>query len=626
MSTEKSKISPKGLLDDKLSILKTHFPQAICVKTDSEGNKSFEIDAVKLQSFLNGGESVLANTPDAPKVGCELSWVGKKFAYQDAFQAGEKLVKLEEKQSKNSDKTENVVLIGDNIEALKLLRQNYHNSIKCIYIDPPYNTGNDDFTYADRFAETGEQICEALGYDEKYKDFIKNMYSASTHSAWMSFMLSRLLLAKELLSDDGVIFISIDDNEQANLKILCAEVFGEGNFISCMAWRKTDNQANIGDIARVKEYILLYSKSSESFSLNKMVLTEKAKKEYRYSDEKGVFRRSILLDKTRGRHKYDISTPSGSTLSGPWMIKEELFYELEEKGLIYWATGGNELPHGKIYLHDSDGQIASDWLGIEFGSNQQASLDIEELFGIRIFDFSKPVSLIRHFITIATNPNDIILDFFAGSGTTGEAVMQLNAEDGGKRKFILVQLDEPIDAKKPAYEFCKENKLEPVISSITIERLNRAGDKIIAEKPELANALDIGYKVFSIHDDAEAKFINRDIAEIAQTKLFEEYSNIKNTPGLYSRENLIYNSYFYNSIPLSTAYTELKKDTLYQANNHYFCFGEVDRAELESFLDEHSEGVFTIFCMDGYATDSFIHTCEAHLMQIAPNITYKVHG
>ena len=236
MSANKSKFTQTNLKEDKLKILQTYFPESILVTEDENGNKSYEIDSLKLQSFFNSGESVLVNTPDTPKDGYELSWVGKKFAYQDAFQTGEKVLKLEKNQSKNIDNTDNLVLIGDNIDVLKLLRQNYHNSIKCIYIDPPYNTGNDEFTYKDRFKETDDDICEQLGYDDKYKDLIKNMYSTSTHSAWMSFMLSRLLLAKELLKDDGVIFISIDDNEQAQLKLLCDEVFGESNFITNFLW------------------------------------------------------------------------------------------------------------------------------------------------------------------------------------------------------------------------------------------------------------------------------------------------------------------------------------------------------------------------------------------------------
>lgn len=305
---------------------------------------------------------------------------------------------------------DNLILKGNNLLALHSLKQRYAGQIKLIYIDPPYNTGNDGFKYNDRF----------------------------NHSTWLTFMKNRLEVARELLRDDGVIFVSIDDNEQAYLKVLMDEVFGRENFVSCIAYRKTDNQANIGTIARVKEYILLFSKT-KNISLNKVPLTEKALKEYRYSDENGKFRRAILLDKTRGTHKYIVTTPIGTTLNGPWMVNEKNFKELEKTNGVYWTTGGDEQPYGKIYLEKSKGQIPNDWIDKEYGTNQQATISLEKLVGYRAFDFSKSVPLIQHFIRIGSNQNDIILDFHAGSGTTAHAVLDRNKEDGGNRKFILVE-------------------------------------------------------------------------------------------------------------------------------------------------------------------------------------------
>jgi adenine-specific DNA-methyltransferase len=251
------------------------------------------------------------------------------------------------------------------------------------------------------------------------------------HSDWLNMMYPRLFLARNLLKQDGVIFVSIDDNEVHNLRMIMNEIFGEENFVAEFVWRRTDNQPNIGNIAKVKEYILCYTKNIVELKMNKMELTERAKKEYRYSDKKGKFRRAILLDKTRGRHRYEIKTPKGKILDGPWMIKKNDFEELEKTEGIYWTNGGDEQPYGKIYLEESAGQISNDFLGIEFGTNQQGSLEVEKLFGKRFFDFPKPASLIRHFITISTSNDDIILDLFAGSGTTAHAVMEQNAEDGG---------------------------------------------------------------------------------------------------------------------------------------------------------------------------------------------------
>jgi len=305
---------------------------------------------------------------------------------------------------------ENLILKGNNLLVLSSLLKTHRGKIKLIYIDPPYNTGNDSFGYNDSF----------------------------NHSTWLTFMKNRLVIARELLKDDGVIFVQCDDNEQAYLKVLMDEIFHKENFVSCIVYRKTDNQANIGNIARVKEYILLYSKS-KSFSLNKIPLSEKAKKEYRYEDDIGFFRRAILLDKTRGTNNFEIETPTGVILTGPWMINEDKYNDLLKNNGIYWSSGKSEQPYGKIYLDNSKGQIPSDWIDKEYGTNQQAARALEKLLGYRAFDFSKSVPLIKHFIRIGSSSDDIILDFQAGSGTTAQAVLELNKEDNGNRKFIMCE-------------------------------------------------------------------------------------------------------------------------------------------------------------------------------------------
>jgi adenine-specific DNA-methyltransferase len=286
---------------------------------------------------------------------------------------------------------------------------------------------------------------------------------------------------------------------------MCDEVFGEINFVSQIAWRKSDNQANIGNIARVKEYILLYAKNTTLLNLNKMALTNKAKKEYRYQDEKGFFRRDILLHKTRGRHVYHVTTPSGKILEGPWMKKENDFTEMDRCGRIYWTKGGDEQPYGKIYLNDSDGQISNDFLGIEFGTNQQASLEVENLFGARFFDFPKSTMLLKHLISIGANTGDIVLDFYSGSATTAHAVTQLNVEDGGNRKYIMVQLPEQTSEKSEAYNAGYKN-----ICEIGKERIRRAANKIKKEKlvkaekdglfADSEDTQDYGFRVYRLTD------------------------------------------------------------------------------------------------------------------------------
>lgn len=426
-----------------------------------------------------------------------LDWLGKSYARLLASDPATTLLKADETHNSKPENanSENLLIKGDNLEVLKHLANAYYEQVKMIYIDPPYNTGSDGFVYNDDRKFTVKELQQLIGVDaEKAKrilDFTQS--NSNSHSAWLTFLYPRLYIAKQLLKDDGVIFISIDDNEVAQLRLLMDEVFGEENFLTEIAWRKSDNQANIGQLARVKEYIIGYARIKDKALVNKIPLTEKAKKEYSYKDDKGFFRRAILLDKTRGRNFYEVKTKNGNILNGPWMIKEDEFKNLDSENKILWTSSGDEQPYGKIYLEDSNGQIANDFWDTKFGSNQEASLNLEELFGKRVFDFPKSTILLETLITLGTSENDLILDFFAGSGTTGDAVMQLNAEDGGNRKFILVQLPEEIDPKKnkTAYDFVKEElKAEPTIFEITKERLLRAAKKINAELDEKIDKLN----------------------------------------------------------------------------------------------------------------------------------------
>ena len=390
-----------------------------------------------------------------------------------------------------------------------------------IYIDPPYNTGH-DFIYKDKFRMNEEDYAAQteLFDEEGNKQFAENNDSNPRfHSDWCSMIYPRLLLARNLLTDDGVIFISIDDNEQATLKNICNEIFGEMNFIIQIAWRRTDNQPNIGNIARVKEYILCYAKNIKQLAFGRLPLTERAKKEYRYKDENGQFRRAILLDKTRGRYYYDVKTKSGHIINGPWMVQEADFKRLEEQGLIYWATKSTELPYGKIYLDESKGQVPNDFWGIEFGTNQQASTELDKLFGYRIFDFPKPSSLLKTLVSMGSTKNDIILDFFSGSATTAHAVMQLNAEDGGHRKFIMVQAPEPCAEKSEAYKAGYRT-----ICDIGEERIRRAGEKIRQEHPDVE--LDTGFRVFRV-DSTNMENVYYSAGDYAQEALAGLTSNIK---------------------------------------------------------------------------------------------------
>ena len=461
---------------------------------------------------------------DTSKERYSLTWNGKSKARQIAQEVSTGTLRPAKEESKNWDNTENIYIEGDNLEVLKLLQKSYHGKIKMIYIDPPYNTGK-DFVYKDNFKDNIENYKKVTGQvsEEGTKLTTNTETNGRYHSDWLNMMYPRLKLARNLLTDDGVIFISIDDNEQANLKKICDEIFGEENFVAQIAWRKSDNQANIGNIARVKEYILSYSKNDKLFYLNKMELTEKAKKEYRYKDDRGFFRRSILLHKTRGRYKYDLKTPTGKILSGPWMKSKEDIEKMSNEGMIYWTTGGEEQPYGKIYLDESDGQIPNDFIGIEYGSNQEASLELEKLMQSRYFDFPKSVTLLKHLAKIGSNLDNYILDFFSGSSTTAHSVIQLNAEDGGNRKYIMVQLPEACKEDSEAYKAGYKN-----ICEIGKERIRRAGEKIKSDESlplENREKLDIGFKVFKL-DSSNIKEWDTNTEDLQQT-LLDSMESIK---------------------------------------------------------------------------------------------------
>ena len=498
----------------RLAALADLFPGCITETRDASGRLKQAVDMETLQSLLTG---LAAEGPEA----YTFTWVGKRAAMAEAARPIRKTLCPLTPPSKDWNHTENLYIEGDNLDALKLLQESYLGKVKMIYIDPPYNTGH-DFIYKDKFRMNEEDYAAQteLFDEEGNKQFAENNDSNPRfHSDWCSMIYPRLLLARNLLTDDGVIFISIDDNEQATLKNICNEIFGEMNFIIQIAWRRTDNQPNIGNIARVKEYILCYAKNIKQLAFGRLPLTERAKKEYRYKDENGQFRRAILLDKTRGRYYYDVKTKSGHIINGPWMVQEADFKRLEEQGLIYWATKSTELPYGKIYLDESKGQVPNDFWGIEFGTNQQASTELDKLFGYRIFDFPKPSSLLKTLVSMGSTKNDIILDFFSGSATTAHAVMQLNAEDGGHRKFIMVQAPEPCAEKSEAYKAGYRT-----ICDIGEERIRRAGEKIRREHPDAE--LDTGFRVFRV-DSTNMENVYYSAGDYAQEALAGLTSNIK---------------------------------------------------------------------------------------------------
>ena len=494
------------IITENINKLKELFPEVL-----TEGKIDFKV----LQE-------VLGNEIEQEEEYYRFTWAGKTQARREAHKPSTGTLRPAKEESVNWDTTENLYIEGDNLEVLKLLQKSYANKVKMIYTDPPYNTGK-DFVYKDNYKDNLKNYQQVTGQvdDEGNKLSTNSESDGRYHSNWLNMMYPRLRLARNLLKEDGVIFISIDDNEIDNLRKITDEIFGEDNFVIQIAWRKSDNQANIGNIARVKEYILCYCKNVQHLSLNKIPLTEKAKKEYSYKDENGSFRRAILLDKTRGRHFYEVKTKNGKILNGPWMIKEDEFIEKDKNNEILWTSSGDEQPYGKIYLHKSTGQIANDFWDTSFGSNQEASIKLEKLFNKRIFDFPKSTLLLSNLITIGGSDDGVILDFFSGSGSTAHAVITLNSENLTSRmKFIMVQLPEPTDEKSEAFKAGYKT-----IADIGKERIRRASKKIAEENPDKVKDLDLGFKVFKL-DTSNIKGWDGSTENLEQT-LFDAQDNIK---------------------------------------------------------------------------------------------------
>lgn len=333
----------------------------------------------------------------------------------------EKIFKNAKKYDKNGSSpvseikdTDNLIIKGNNLLALHSLKKRFAGKIKSIIIDPPYY-----------FKKT--KTSDAFNYNSNFK-----------LSTWLVFMKNRLDVAKELLSDEGLCIIIVGEEGYAQLKLLSDNIFGGDKYIGTISWRKSDNQANIGEFAKVTDYILIYKKSSGK--LNKLPLTDKARKEYRYSDENGYFRRQILLDKTRGKYNYELTTPTGKKLYGPWMKDKEEIERLDNLGKIYWTRGGQEQPYGKLYLQDSEGQIPNDFWDNSFGTNQRGAEEIRELFsGDRLFDFPKPERLIYNLMKISSEEGDIVLDFFMGSGTTQAVAHKMNRQYIGIEQMDYIE-------------------------------------------------------------------------------------------------------------------------------------------------------------------------------------------
>ncbi|GAA9422197.1 site-specific DNA-methyltransferase [Helicobacter pylori] len=586
------------------------------IQSQQENNPLFEMLLKNFPQTIKDGQVSLSaikmllgfNESMNDISGYELTWTGKGLANALYSEPCYKQLKLQESftpETSASQHPNNAIIIGDNLDGLKLLKSAYSEKIKMIYIDPPYNTQRDDFIYPDNFRQDYQKILREVGLiemDENGKEvesenlkFFKNIQGSGTHSGWLSFMLPRLKLARDLLKEDGVIFISIDDNECANLKILCDEIFGEDNFVGdfIRKTKSTTNDAKIG-LNYQHEFLLCYAKDKNYTNL---LGGEKNLENYKNpdNDPNGAWTSGNPTKPGYAKiQNFPLTNPYTKAIEYPpegrsWVFTEKTIQNFINERRLVFKKEHKENERIFIYKHylkdlkttqkTFDSLIFSD----NCYMNQTATKELLSLGMGEYFTYPKGVEFMKKIIlhSTSTNEGDIILDFFAGSGTTAHAVMELNAEDKGNREFILVQIDEEIKEDKSAYDFCKNvlKSTKPIISDITIERVKRAASKIIQSSKD--SGLNLGFKVYTLQDKVQITNDKETITLFNHSKLtpFDKALNLALQCGKTLNQTL----------------ETIIKDKLYKCEDAYFCI-VCDKEAQEYLAKSENERIF----LDGY--------------------------
>lgn len=624
MSQNKNVIEEQSINDVNYELLKKQFPHAVSI----DENGKYMIDPQKLQMSLDPTKAEIKED------GYGLNWVGKKEAYHNAFTKNYKVLKPLKDDSKNWDETENILIKGDNLDALKILRQNYFESIKMIYIDPPYNTKNDGFVYNDDFTSSTEQTLEELGYDKEYIDYIENIQGAKTHSGWLSFIYPRLLLAFDLLKDEGIIFISIDDKEQAQLRLLCDDIFGGDNFIGLIpvVMNLKGNQDNFG-FADTHEYLFCYAKNKEVCNIGKFDIDEDELNKEWTEDDYGLYKKADGLRRTgddaprekRQKGWFPVFITDADKVyvtedDKPIHDNDTVIYPINDDGEeLSWSWSKTKIikdNHNLIVTQGRNGNktiykkqrpevgdlptkkpksffYKSDY------STSTATTQLKNLMEKKLFKSPKPVPFIKDLLIIGMNTDDLIVDFFAGSGTTAHAVMDLNSEDNGNRKYICVQwaedTPEKSQAKKAGYE---------TIFDITKTRIDKAGEQIAQG--------DIGFRTFEIVEDQKQKIYQKSLEDVNQDDLLA----MMEKPDIQTNEEILYNLFVAESLPLSTKHEELIKDKLYLASNVAFILGDITSDELVEALKDKKECEYITVYSPNISNDKFTLEIESNISKL----------
>ncbi len=626
---QKLKLHSPDFRQENIAKLAELFPNCVTETREADGTLKQAIDFDQLRQELSTA------VVEGPQERYQLNWPGKREALLTANAPIAKTLRPARSESVDFDTTQNLFIEGDNLDALKLLQETYLGKVKMIYIDPPYNTGK-EFIYDDDFSEnTASYFQRSNQKDEVGQRMVANTESNGRfHSDWLSMMYPRLKLARNLLRDDGVIFISIDDNEQANLKRLCDEVFGEDNFLSNICWKKRSSPDARSTIGSIHDTILCYVKYGDDpkRAISKMPLSDKRRAAFTNpdNDPRGLWA-SIDMTGMTGRATkdqfFEVLLPSGRIVTPPegrsWGLAEATFKRLRSDNRIWFGLLGDNVPRVKNFLSESDGQVVpSLWDMEEVGSNEEASKQVSDLLAIpKIFDTPKPTRLIRRMLELSTKVDnkDIILDFFSGSATTAHAVMALNAEDGGKRKFIMVQLPEACGEKSEAYKAGYQT-----IAEIGKERIRRAGQKIKQDNAgkDGIEQLDIGFRVLKI-DSSNMKDVYYMPDAVQQSDLIDHVDNIREDR---SAEDLLFQVLLDSGVDLTLPIIQetIAGKTVMFVNGNALaaCF---DADINESFVKELAarHPLRAVFRDAGFASDSVKINIEQIFKLISPTTEIK---
>lgn len=594
---EKLNMQTANIVDENIKKIGKMFPNCLTERLNEEGKPEVAIDFDQLRQELS------KDIVEGPEERYQFTWPDKRNAIRLANAPTTDTLRPCREESVNFDNTQNLYIEGDNLQVLKLLRENCLGKVKMIYIDPPYNTGN-DFVYNDDFVQSaGDYIHNSGQEDEEGNRLVANTESNGRfHTDWLNMIYPRLKVAKDLLSEDGVIFISIDDNEVANLIKVCNEVIGQSNFITDIIWEKRYTRNNDAKLmSTVIDHILCYRKSDKLIKLREP-RTDKQNSIYSNpdNDPRGEWT-SVLFTSQRTKEErpnltYQITNPfTGKVIEHPtnaWKYSKQQYEELAADNRLYWGKdGGNNYPRLKRFLSELDEGIVpiNLWYYKDTATLDEGTKLVDSILGKDVFDYPKPIQIIQRMLKLMGGNDYTVLDFFSGSATTAHAVMQLNAEDGGNRKFIMVQLPEATDEKSEAYKAGYKN-----ICEIGKERIRRAGKKILEEQNTKQGdlfsgeqkPLDVGFRVLKL-DSSNMTDVYYTPEEFNEQMLFE--NNIK---GDRTEEDLLFQTMIDLGIELSAKIErmEIAGKTVWSVSDGYLlaCFDEeVNETTITEIAKQH---------------------------------------